>query len=78
MDFGIFHDPVRGLKAYFEENPVNANPLTGQCSFTTYVENTGNVDIILDTLHIDYYDVDGNYQSTQDATGSISSWLKND
>jgi len=78
QDFNILHQEIPRMITYFEENPVY-NEDQGSSGlrtpFTIYLENTGQLAITIDTFTIDNYDADGNFDSSQDASGNFSSWF---
>jgi len=75
-DFNIVHEGKGEMKAYFKDNPVYKDPASGRWPFTVYLENTGNTEITIDTMTIEFFDEDGNSTGVQDYSSNFASWFK--
>jgi thiol-disulfide isomerase/thioredoxin len=78
LDFKVLHEGKGSMETYFTDNPVYTIEDQGvkKVPLEIFLENTGDVDITIDTFTIDTYDADGNYQGTQDASSDFPKWFK--
>jgi hypothetical protein len=76
QNFTIKYDAHSGIETYFKNNPVYMNIGDKRYHFTIYLENTGNIDIKIDTCIIYYFDAQGNaLGDPQDASSDFATWF---